>query len=298
VQGDIKQLFDTLVQLRNAISGLNPAAVNDLEECGRSAQTFVSTANTMYSAKSSMRSEGEALTRAKREGIHGWIPEPTIWEDALDIESDVSPTSPTVTAVSYDREAIAIQTLYRMAISSYENQNYLEAKKFLLSLQERSDKQGTTFKERSQVLKLLALTYCRLQEWGHAENVLKTEFDGRSQVVNRLALCYWSSQKWDDAEKVMAEARDEYETYQGGTAWKYHLLAEIHLAKGNYTTAIEMCDQALQVTANTVGEEHVQFYLSLRLLANIYEAKGDEMNARIHKFNLPNEIEGSPNESR
>jgi hypothetical protein len=59
-----------------------------------------------------------------------------------------------------------------------------------------------------------------------------------------------------------------------------------------------MCDQALQVTANTVGEEHVQFYLSLRLLANIYEAKGDEMNARIHKFNLPNEIEGSPNESR
>ena len=94
-----------------------------------------------------------------------------------------------------------------------------------------------------------------------------------------------STSRWDDAERILCETIESESAHEPDTEYT---LAEVYLSKGDYDKAIKLCDKILR----TLGDDHVLFYMSLSLLAQIYEAKGDAIEAKLHRDLLPPGIEG------
>jgi hypothetical protein len=295
-----KKLSRQLDEMKKVMEGFHAEAMNTLERCVQSAETFVTTATTIYhSAISTQRSEGEQLSGDKREGIQGWIPEPTIYEEALD-RPDSEPSasafvasSPT-THASDHREAAKIQRTYKLAIRHYNNRDFARAKVFLQTLQrpETIDKLGN---ERNELLKMLTTTYCRLDDYRSAEEVLKVDFEGRDQGRKLLVTCYMNNKSWEAAIMVLKEGMSAQTVYEQETiAWKLHAHTEVLFAQGQYDDALVSCDQALDELERFVGIENIQYHMSRALRSRIYKKKGEafEVDALVDEDMLPEDIEG------
>lgn len=192
-------------------------------------------------------------------------------------------------ALQYDLQAELIQSWRKSAILCYESQQYNEAKGILERLLQRSvAKYGKIFDGGDEIRRMLATCYCWLEDWQGAERIIRCEFEGRLKAIELLAMCYLQCNKWAEAEKLLLEVDIEEDTQ----AWKMHTLAEIYKSKGDFETAISWCNQVIDLRTATVGSKHVLFFMSISLLAQIYEAQGDPVEAKGYSDLLPQGIQG------
>jgi len=286
------------------MDGFQAKAMETLEKCVQSAETFVTTATTIYhSAMSTQRSEGgEPLSGDRREGIRIWIPEPaTVYEEALDhADSERSASafaasagSP-VTHGSDHHETAKIQRGYKIAVKHYKNREYAQAKSVLRQLHARPDAMEKLGKERNEMLKMLVITSCRLKDFKSAEEVLKIDFDGRDQGHKLLVTCYMNNKAWDEAIRILNESMSSQTVYEQETlAWKLHAQAEILFEKGQYDDALSSCDRALDELDRFVGSENIQYHMSRALRVQIYKQRGEAFDALVDEDALPEDIAGS-----
>jgi len=192
---------------------------------------------------------------------------------------------------------------------AYKAGQYKQALGLLLKFRARSEARygpGTTgeFDNRDELLGLLVTTYCRLREWTPAEEIVRTmEFEGRGEAVKTLVWCYCEEKKWTEGERILTQTQtplpsesplrdtDFQDRDSGGPDIEtMEMFAEVYRGKGDYDKAIKMCDGILQ---SVQDDEHIQFYLAISALGQIYELKGDIIEATLHKDLLPPGIEGS-----
>lgn len=293
-------------------SQTDPQVVKSLRETITSAAKLVTAASSLVSSRSA-GSAGrgseiqEDWSEQLRRRIENWIPS---------IEEETQPSSAFGTAVvsetnitslseemerprdvlQYDLQKELIQSWRKSALLYYESQQYNEAKGFLEKLLKKSTaKYGKAFEGRDDILRMLATCYCWLEDWKSAEGMLHSEFDGRWKAVELLAMCYLQCNKWDEAEKVLLQVDTEEEVQL--QAWKMHALAEVSMAKGEFEIAISWCNKAIDLRTATIGSKHVLFFMSINLLAQIYEAQGDIVEATGYSDLLPPGIQGTSGKS-
>lgn len=277
-----------------SVEAANNSPMNTLEQCVRSADTFVTTARSVIGSRSTILSEQQ------RSDLYLWIPEPLSPEMSI-VPTETSPlpqedaTSPT-TQTSYDLEPGKIQSLQKLAFQKYNAHEWGEAKKKLERLLKRcTGKYEASSEQRNKVWEMLLVTYCRLEDWENAERITHTDtFDGREEAIKLLMLCYFQSGKWDDAERLVIEMLDK--SYETETVWKLLTLAEIYLQKREFQKAINHCQVALEEISSTEGEamkENVLFHLTISLFVRIHEAEDDMDEAELLKEDLPPEIQGT-----
>jgi tetratricopeptide (TPR) repeat protein len=236
-----------------------------------------------------------------------------------------------LTGTTYDREHVNLQTLLKFAMLAYKAGQYKQALGLLLKFRARSearygpatgefatgefDNRATgEFDNRDELLGLLVTTYCRLREWTPAEEIVRTmEFEGRGEAVKTLVWCYCEEKKWTEGERILCltqtqtqtqtplpsdlplrntsdfQDRDT-ETGSGPDIETMEMFAEVYRGQGDYDKAIKMCDGILQ---SVQDEECIQFFLAISALGQIYELKGDIIEATLHKDLLPPGIEGN-----
>lgn len=288
LQSDINHLLESFHQPRVIVHGGNTHAMANLEVCVSSAERFVTTASNLVNSRLAVtdrRSEA-GLSDQRRNEISSWIPlTKPISSEGTDQMTHVG-SGGSITAINFDREHANLQTLLKFARQAYSSQAYDEAKLFLQRFKARSEaRYGPIFEERSEVLSMLATTYCRLRDWKNAEDISHMNFEGREKALKALVYAYCEHGRWDDAERILLDIGD-FESVRG-MEYEY-TLAELYLVRGYHEKAIQSCDKILQV----LGDDHVLFYMSLSLLAQIYEAKGDPIEARLHRDLVPLGIEG------
>jgi tetratricopeptide (TPR) repeat protein len=288
---DLLQLFrQPRVYSYVALNDANSHAMTNLSVCVASAQELVSTASRIVSGWGIVPDDRISnimdFTDQRRSEISSWIPKPATSED-FDRPGSDRPSESIGNGTNFDREHVNIQTLFKFATLAYRAQKYEEAIALLQKFRIRSEaRYGPHFENRNELLGMLVITHCRLREWEKAaEEIAGIDFEGREEAVKTLVWCYCEDQRWDDAEKLLCETMESENERDTDTN---EALAEIYIGKGDYDKAIRSCDNILQI----VGEDHIQFYLSLSLLAQIYEAKGDAIEAKLHRDLLPPGIEG------
>lgn len=292
---DIADLLQLLRQPRVfsyvAVNDPSSHALTNLAVCVSSAKELVSAANVLVNTRKMTIDDRTSnvmdFTDQRRNEISTWIPKPSLSEEMEYVGSD-RPSDSVITGSTFDREHVNIQTLLKFAMLAYRAQKYEEAMVLLQKFKARSEaRYGPMFENRDEMLAILVTTLCRLKEWESAEEIVCMDFDGREEAVKTLVWCYCEDGRWIDAEHIL------HETIDVGTASDTEtneILAEIYFGKGEYDKAIKSCDRILK----TVGDDHVQFYVTLSLLAQIYEAKGDSIEAKLHRDLLPAGIEGIP----
>ena len=286
-----------LLQLFRQPQGYSYVSVNDsnshtmanLAVCISTAKEFVSMASTIINTRRMILDDRISnvadFTDQRRNEVSSWIPKLAASEDADPVGSDKRSDS-VVTGSTFDREHVNIQTLLKFAMLAYNAQNYEEAIVLLKKFKTRSEaRYGATFENRDELLGLLVTTHCRMKDWESAEEIVYMDFDGREEAVKTLVWCYCEDGRWNDAERILCDTIDvETETDTDTN----EALAEIYLGKGEHDKAVKSCDKILK----TVGDDDVQFYVSLSLVSQIYEAKGDSIEAKLHRDLLPPGIEG------
>lgn len=287
---DITDLHQLIRESRHStVINANSHALTNLALCVNSAKDFVSAASRIINTRGSLPSDristiGDFTNQRKTE-ITSWIPKPSISEETDQIWLDKS-TESILTGTTFDREHVNIQTLLKFAMLAYRAQQYQQALGLLQKFKTRSEtRYGSEFENRDELFGLLVTTHCRLHEWDCAEEIVATEFEGREEAVKTLVWCYCEEGKWDEGERILCSTIN---SENPSDVEINEMFAEIYRWKGNYDKAIKSCDNILQ----TVEDDHIQFYLSLSLLTQIYEAKGDKIEARLHKDLLPSGIEG------
>lgn len=112
--------------------------------------------------------------------------------------------------------------------------------------------------------------------------------NGPSEV---LAFVYCSQGKWNEAEKILE--RLENSKPHGKHALKaMHAVARFYLNDKQYAKAQKWCEEAIYWWKATVGDRHVLYYLSINLLAGIYDAQGKLLESERYRNGLPSNFEG------
>ena len=294
---DIAHLSEMFQQPLVVVQGGNTHAMANLEVCVTSAKRFVQTATSIVNARLAIsegrRSEPGDLTDQKRNEISSWIPKPTSpSHDGTDqttlIGSGGSVITGVGTSTNFDREHANLQTLLKFSREAYKGHQYDEAKLLLQRFRKRSEaRYGENFEERNDVLSMLATIHCRLGEYDLAEEIINHyKFEGREKATKALVFSYCEDGRFDDAERILRELAELEGSREMDSEY---MLAELCLVRGHYDKAIQSCDKIIHI----LGEEHILFYMSLSLLAQIYDAKGDTIEARLHRDLVPPGMEGS-----
>ena len=265
------------------VDGGSTRGMTNLQVCVNSAEMFVSTAISILSARlagfDDRVSENTNLADLRNNEINYWV------RKRAGSDTNGEGTRVDSASSTFDREHANLQTLLKLSKEAYIDQNFYEARALLENFRKRSEiKYGSNFEERSEVLGLLATIYCRLADWKKAEEIVHLNFDGQEIAMKSLVFCYWDHRRWDDAERILSEMSESDTADE--TDCKY-ILAELYFERGLYEKAIQTCDALLQI----LGKNHELFYLTLNLLAQVYEAKGDAFEARLHRELLPHGIE-------
>jgi hypothetical protein len=183
---------------------------------------------------------------------------------------------------------------------------------------------STGWKWRDEILRMLAVCYCRLERWEKAgqvldqdfegkakemaavatefclqdrldaaKNLLSRDFEGRDKIMELYAKrAYWCRQ-WDEAEEALLKLLPSRESEDKLEGLRYmQALAEVSLAKGDIKTARERCLKAMYGRKNMLGKTHVLYYQSVNLFALICEGLNDKIGAEGYKALLPSEFKG------
>lgn len=214
-----------------------------------------------------------------------------------------------------DIEYEVIQHWLKLAADKFEVRDYLGAESFLKKiLVESQKKYGEQFLWRDETTKMLAIAYCHQAKWTEADVLfaedfkersrtietlamgffllgkkeeagkicLGKQFEAREKIVELLATSYYHEKKWGKAKIFLIELL-EYEMEEKLRLERMHTLAEICFAAGDLEDAKTWCTKAVQGRLTTLGKRHYLFYQSVNLLAQIYDAKGEFVEAEGYK---------------
>jgi len=312
----------------------------------------VSSAATLVSSRSQGGTPagsvvGDELTDQQRSQIALWIPEPTIVEvedEGLgqSISAGTSSPSPTFVAPTdsnpLTNPAAAIRKKIATLQAKFDNplterwltsgrerfykKDYAGAEQLLQRMLRSADATYSTYwKGRDKVLKMLAISYCQLELWEEAEQVLGEDFKGKEKEMERLATEFCLQGREDAAKRLLAREFEGkakvLELYAKRAYWNgkwgesaetlvgllreadgdnleelrlMQALAEVKFASGALDEALELCLKVTTGRKNRLGSRHVLFFQSIHLLALIYEAQNDLVEAERYKRLLPDDF--------
>ena len=214
-----------------------------------------------------------------------------------------------------DLEYEVIQHWLKLAIDKFKVRDYLGAESFLKKiLVESQKKYGEQFPWRDETMRMLAIGYCHQAKWIEADKIfaegfkernrtmetvameffllgkkeeagkicLGKQFEAREKIVELLATSYYHEKKWHEAKTFLIELL-EYEMEEKLRLERMHTLAEICFAQGDLEDAKTWCTKAVRERLTALGKRHHLFYQSVNLLAQIYDAKGEFVEAEGYK---------------
>ncbi|KAI9773468.1 MAG: hypothetical protein M1840_007685 [Geoglossum simile] len=101
-----------------------------------------------------------------------------------------------------------------------------------------------------------------------------------NEVKLKLALACYKQEKLDEAKTILLALTSAYsasipDAVANKAIQASHVLAEVYLKLNELDQAEQSCKRAMLARRRTLGKEHPFYYDSVRLLALIYQAKGD-----------------------
>jgi hypothetical protein len=145
-----------------------------------------------------------------------------------------------------------------VALNSFEQKYYVKAESFLRKFIEMSADVDTPKDETNEINLILAFS-CGFQT------------------------------KWEEAETLLlpiatTKGITDIRSFHGLQA-----LALFHLTKSNYETAIKYCKRAITGFGKLLGKTSTEYYNSMKLLAQVFDLKGDHTSAEGCRTFLPTE---------
>jgi tetratricopeptide (TPR) repeat protein len=134
------------------------------------------------------------------------------------------------------------------------------------------------FKGRGKLLETLAREAINKGKRRSAERLLNKHFDGREGIMELIADAYIQEGKWKEAKPLLVELLQD-ETDQNTRLRRKLTLAYICFILKDFGEAEAWCLKAVIGSQTTLGERHPQFYKSVNLLAQIYNAEGTNIQA-------------------
>ena len=203
----------------------------------------------------------------------------------------------------------------RFAYQKFQAKDFAAAESFLKKILEESEKKypnGCRWKD--ETTKMLAISYCHQRKWEEADKIFAINFNGRDKTLEGLAMQYFLQGKKDEAGKICLgkkfPAREKIlellaTSYYHEKKWieanlflsellqydmeekirleRMHTLAEIAFTQKHFEEAKTWCLKAVQGRLTLLGKRHYLFYQSVNLLAQIYDALGDFVEAEGYK---------------
>ena len=149
------------------------------------------------------------------------------------------------------------------------------------------------FEGRDQTAEALGIAFCHKGEPASAEKLLEENFDGKERVLRTLSFYYFQNRELTKAEKILMDLFTNIDessvTYFGAM----HTLAEVKLGLQKFNEAEEWALKAMRGQKSVFGMQHTLFYQSVNLLAAVYEAKDELVEAEGYRGLLPSEFEGT-----
>ena len=193
---------------------------------------------------------------------------------------------------------------------------------------ESEKKYGDQFPWKDETKRMLVIAYCHQSKWIEADNLFAEEFEDRNRtletmameffllgrkaeagricigkqlearekILELLATSYYHEKKWYEAKKFLIELLD-YDTEEKLRLERMHTVAEISFANGDLEDAKIWCTKSVQGRLAILGKRHYLFYQSVNFLAQIYDAKGEFVEAEGYKAVLavlPPGLQGNP----
>ena len=203
----------------------------------------------------------------------------------------------------------------KFAFQKYQAKDYTSAESFLTKILEESEKKYPDgFPWQDETTKMLGIVYCRQRKWNEADKLfasefksrnktleglameyflqgkkheageicLHTNFPAREKIVELLATSYYHEKNWIEANTFLHELL-QYDMEEKIRLERMHLLAEINFSLKHFEVAKNWCLKAVQGRLTLLGKRHYLFYQSVNLLAQIYDAIGDVVEAEGYK---------------
>jgi tetratricopeptide (TPR) repeat protein len=226
-------------------------------------------------------------------------------------QSSDLPPNDTDSDLAYEK----IHHWIRFAYQKFQAKDFAAAESFLKKILEESERKypnGCRWKD--ETTKMLAISYCHQRKWEEADKIFATDFNGRNKTLEELAMQYFLQGKKDEAGKICLgkkfPAREKIlellaTSYYHEKKWleaslflsqllqydmeekirleRMHILAEIAFTQKHFEEAKTWCLKAVQGRLTLLGKRNFQFYQSVNLLAQIYDAMGDFVEAEGYK---------------
>jgi ankyrin repeat protein/tetratricopeptide (TPR) repeat protein len=275
----------------------NSRIMSNLEDCIRSAKAMVPSPSTVLADDSGPAGNGDkrgdaplnsrpgsTFGRRRWQAIEAWLQETTLEAPPSGVPSLSGHSSSTrqsylesmdrssglttslimnLDGLDSDLTTEVIHSSVRLGKQLFEQEEYTEAEKYLLKALER----------------------------GEADH--DTESDWRIDTLRMLAITCYKQGEWDEAEKYLLElivGKDETDCRALGAM---HMLAEVYMAKENLEKAYQYCHRAVKGRRTALGRDNQLVHQSVSLLADIFEAQGDPVEAAVYRGLLSR---GSPEE--
>jgi hypothetical protein len=149
------------------------------------------------------------------------------------------------------------------------------------------------FEGRDQTVEALGIACCHKGEPAGAEKLLEENFDGKEKVIRTLSFYYFQSRALTKAEKILMDLCTNVDEPSVTSFGAMHTLAEVKLGLQKFNEAEEWALKAMRGRKSVFGMQHVLFYQSVNLLAVVYEAKDELVEAEGYRGLLPPEFEGT-----
>jgi len=203
----------------------------------------------------------------------------------------------------------------RFAYQKFRAKDFATAESFLKKILEESEKKYPNgCRWHDETTKMLAISYCHQRKWEEADKIFATNFNERDKTLEELAMQYFLQGKKDEAGKICLgnkfPAREkilellstsyyhekkwieanlflceliQYDMEEKTRLERMHTLAEIAFTQKHFEAAKTWCLKAVQGRLTLLGKRHYLFYQSVNLLAQIYDAMGDVVEAEGYK---------------
>lgn len=223
------------------------------------------------------------------------------------LTEDISPVGP-------DRDFDVIQNLRSLASQRVAAKDYATAELILRKIMDKSEgKYGSQFDWRDETVEMLASTCWELGKLEEADRFFDQKFKGRAKLMGTLARgsfehgkrnsvdrllskhfegrepimesfveIYLREKNWKEAKRLLVELL-QYEPDQEVRLQRMHTLGNICFIQKDFGEAQAWCLKALIGSQTTLGEQDEQFYDSIALLAQIYNAQGDLVQTEAYE---------------
>jgi hypothetical protein len=265
--------------------GVEPEYMKGLQ---KSAQRVISSATTVSANSETAGSVwGDVMDDEKRYKTLSWIPEPAIHEE-LDGPSTAPPMS--------DDYALSHTT----ALTDYSASNAGE---------EESDSDGDFESEVVDTYFTRGTKKFNESKFSEAQSILQRGLQLAEKLPLKrkqpkqiaeaklmFATCLYHSPNPNEAEAklfaITQEKIHESVTDEGAVrrCQASHLLAGVLYRQGKYAPAKSFCRKALIGRRRVLGKTHISHYESLSLLAQIFEAEGQHVDAETYWAMIPEEV--------